>query len=187
MDSISRRDFLKKAAFMGAGMLSPNLFGSGGALAEDSDKITRPLLVPPFLGRPTRRSITVNIVAGERPVTAYIAYGEAGMNDKTSWRRTGEFKIEALSPKESILNSLTPSSEYQYKLFIREADSDRFQIAWEAGFHIQRLEASSFSFALFSDFHITPFDGERQEILSNIGVSILARRPDFALMLGDNI
>ncbi len=187
MDPISRRDFLRKAALMGAGVLSPNLLWSVRAWAEDSDKITDPFLVPPFLGRPTQRSITVNIVAGERPITGYLTYGEKGNKGKTSWQRTGEFRIGALSPKEIILDSLTPSSEYQYELFLREADSDRFQIAWEAGFRTQRSNASPFSFAIMSDSHITPFDRERQEILSGIGATILPRSPDFALMLGDNI
>jgi hypothetical protein len=187
MNTISRRDFLRKAAFMGAGMLSLNLLGSDGTLAEDSDKITSSLLVPPFLGKPTRTSIAVNVVAGEIPITCYLVYGKIGGDEETPLRKTSEFHIDALSPKEIKLDSLEPSSEYRYKLFVRKMDSDGFQVVREATFHTQLLESSSFSFALFSDSHITPFNGKRQEILSNIGASILARRPDFALMLGDNI
>ena len=40
---------------------------------------------------------------------------------------------------------------------------------------------------MIADSHITPNQPDRLKILSDISRSILARRPDFLLMLGDNI
>jgi len=49
------------------------------------------------------------------------------------------------------------------------------------------LTGSPYSFALISDSHITPFNRERLQIISQAASSILTRKPDLFFMLGDNI
>ena len=57
----------------------------------------------------------------------------------------------------------------------------------EDSFKTQKLQPGAFSFALVSDSHITPFHGDRLKILAATSDSILKRKPEFLLMLGDNI
>ena len=86
-----------------------------------------------------------------------------------------------------MLEPLRPGTLYQYQVYAQLNNSANIQLVAENTFRTQRVDSSPFSFALISDSHITPFYEERLEILSNISGSILARKPDFLFMLGDNI
>lgn len=188
MKYITRRKFLKKTAFAGAGiMVSPWITPSmtrGLSLEKEAQGFLR---VPPFLGRPTATSMAVNIVAGQQPISCYLKYRATEASGNDSWRQTRVFSVDPLSPAEVTLEALSPESRHQYQLFARPAESSKFQLTIEETFITRRLQPSAFSFALFSDAHITPFNEERIEILSRICASIRARQPDFCFMLGDNI
>jgi len=186
--NITRRKFLKKSALASVGIIiSPALIPSASWAVSSGKQAQGLLLVSPFLGRPTLNSIAVNIVAGEQPVTCYLKYRPTGSTGKDSWRQTKEFSAGAFSPAEITLESLSAESRHQYQLFARPTESFEFQLITEETFLTQRSKPAAFSFALFSDSHITPFNEERFKVLSGIGASIRARRPDFSFMLGDNI
>ncbi|MBW1801278.1 MAG: metallophosphoesterase [Deltaproteobacteria bacterium] len=155
---------------------------------EEPSKKTSPLLlVPPFLGRPTKKSMAVNIVAGENAISCYLKYRRAGSAGRKTWLRTREFPVRAFGPAEITLGSLSPGERYQYQVHVRLQTGDHYRTVTQETFQTQKTGTAPFSFAMISDAHITPFNKERKEILSNICTSILSRRPDFALMLGDNI
>jgi hypothetical protein len=141
----------------------------------------------PLLGRPTASSITVNIAAGEQPVICHITYREAGLNEKEGSLKSGDYRIDADSTAEITLTSLKPDTRYDYRIHLRRQDSDESIVGAADSFNTQRLQAGEFSFALLSDSHITPFHAERLKILAGTSASILSRRPEFLLMLGDNI
>jgi len=66
----TRRDVLKYTGlFMGSTVLGDGLLNSAKAFAEDRSSF---LLVPPFLGRPTQESITVNLVAGDQEIVCHL-------------------------------------------------------------------------------------------------------------------
>ena len=185
---ITRRKFLKNTALIGAGMITTRLLNPSGTGAEVSDgKNQPPLILPPFLGKPTNTSMAVNIVAGERSIAAYVKYRREAGSASEPWQRTGEFKAQAFSPVEMTLEDLLPETRYQYQLYARAMEDPEFQLVTEEAFLTRRSTASPFSFALISDSHITPFNRERIDILSTISASVVARRPDFYFMLGDNI
>ena len=188
MNNITRRKFLEKTALVGAGMIVSQALMPATTQAASSGKEAQGLLlVPPFLGKPTPTSIAVNIVAGKHRITCYLKYRPVGMSGNDSWRRTKEFSVGAVSPAEITLKSLSQESRHQYQLFARPTESSEFQLITEETFLTQRSQPSPFSFAMFSDSHITPFNEERFKVLARVGASILARRPDFSFMLGDNI
>jgi predicted phosphodiesterase len=145
------------------------------------------LAMAPFLGRPTPSSVTLNLVAGEKEIVCYVAYRKEGGANATSWQKTKEVPIRALSAAEIKLESLTPENTYVYQVYARLKDGGEFEKVTEQKFRSQKSVPSPFSFALISDSHITPFDRDRFEIISQAGSSILARKPDLFFMLGDNV
>lgn len=166
------------------GFLSVLTFPNIGLSGEISSSF---LLVPPFLGRPTQSSITLNNVAGEQSIVCRLKFRRGRESETDPWQQTKDFPINAFSPAEITLGPLLPGALYRYQLYARLMDSTKFQLVTARAFRTQRAEPSPFSFAIISDSHITPFDRDRSEILSRISSSILARKPEFLLVLGDNI
>lgn len=150
--------------------------------------LAEPLLgVLPLLGRPTASSVTVNVVAGGQPIICRATYGEAGVDEKGTPLGSEEVKMGAESTAEITLRSLKADTRYNYRIHARRQDSGESTVVAEDSFITQKLQAGDFSFALLSDSHITPFHGDRMKILAGTASSILSRRPEFLLMLGDNI
>lgn len=145
------------------------------------------LALAPLLGRPTASSITFNIAAGEKPIACYVTWREAGANEKEAPSKSGELRIGADSTAEITLTSLKADTRYNYRIHARRHDSEESAVVAADSFVTQKLQPGSFSFAMVSDSHITPFHPDRSKILAETSVSILGRKPAFLLMLGDNI
>ena len=144
------------------------------------------LSLAPYLGRLTSSSVTLNLVAGEKDIVCYVRFGREG-SDPGSWQRTKDVSIRALSSAEIKLESLSPDTTYVYQVLARVKEEREFQRVTEQKFKSKRSTPSAFSFALISDSHITPFNKDRFDILSQVSSSILARKPDLVMLLGDNI
>jgi 3',5'-cyclic AMP phosphodiesterase CpdA len=188
MKHMSRRKFVRNTFLMGAGIMASEALIPVNHWAKGSEKKKTPLLLlPPFLGKPTKTSISMNIVAGEKTISFYIKYRKKVGSKKSGWLQTPVFTIEAFSPKEITFESLTPSTIYKYEIHARLAEDDKFKQVADETFRTKPSGTPSFSFAMFSDSHITRFKKERDQILNQIGASIRVRKPDFAFMLGDNI
>ena len=163
------------------------LFFNIGIAASPDKPVTNPFPVPPCLGKPTAGTIAINIVAGEKPATCYIDYHKADDERASPSRKTRMVQLNAWMPAEIVLTGLSPDTRYRYHVFSKGDGDKAFIQVHEGEFRSQRTSASAFSFALFSDAHITPFNPERQQILKDIATSIQTKGPDLALMLGDNI
>ncbi len=142
------------------------------------------LLVSPCLVKPTGSEITVNIVAGKNPIDCFIKFRETGT---APWQKTDTFSMDKQIPINISLHPLKSDTVYEYQIQAKLKGADRFSYVTESSFRTQKTDKSAFSFAMISDSHITPDQPERIKILSDISKSILARKPDFLLMLGDNI
>ena len=188
MRKISRREFIKNAAIAGTvatAFPKAILIQNGRAASKET---SMPLLLnPPYLSRPTQSSITINLVAAERDIICYLKFRQAATSPNEPWQQTDMFSIKTITPIDIVLRNLMPGTLYQYEGHARHEDSDTFQVVWDNKFMTQRQQSSGFSFAVISDSHIAPRFGDRFEILSEISSSILTKRPDFLLMLGDNI
>jgi len=188
MGNISRRKFIKNATILAAGGTAIPVFSFAKKLsAFSAGKTSSFLLIPPFLGRSTDSSISINIVAGEQDVTSFIRFRRYEGSAGTGWQQTEQKSIDAFSPAEVTLAPLTAGTFYQYQLFARERTGGQFQMVKEKTFRTRRSGPCSFSFAVISDSHITPSNRERLGVLSQISGSVLSRKPDFTFMLGDNI
>ena len=155
--------------------------------ASGESRASSLLAVPPFLGRPSQNSITINLVTGEKDIMCQIRYRPSEQADASDWKITTDFPVDAFTAEEVKLDSLFGGRGYEYQVYARPRDSETFQMLSEHRFRTKASNPPSFSFAILSDSHITPFHKERLDILSQASESILIRRPDFFFMLGDNI
>ncbi len=200
MDHLTRRKFIKQLVAAGVGTaILPEVETLGRAsLLIANDKEASPvskgseagsgdsgfLLVPPCLVKPTDSGITVNVVGGKNPLECFIGFRGSGT---VPWNKTEIFSVDKHSPVNILLHPLLADTLYEYQVHVRPKGAEAFIPQTKGSFMTQRTSESSFSFAMISDSHITPNQPDRLKILSNISRSILARRPDFLLMLGDNI
>ena len=145
------------------------------------------LLVPPLLGRPTQNSITLSLVAAEKPAVGYVRFRKEGSAAAEPWQETAPFAINPGGAAQVKLHPLSPDMLYRYELFARLKEEREFGPATGGIFRTQRTKPAAFSFALISDSHITPWHQGRLEILSQVSGAVADRRPEFVLMLGDNI
>ena len=187
MSNISRRGFLKDALALGTGLTT---YSAASLLRKETthaaEKPSPLLLHPPYLGRPTHTSITMNLVAGEKDVICSLKFRKIGKRGDEAWERIKDFPIKTLSPTEISIEPLVLETLYQYQLYGRLKSEKEFRLITDNTFRSKRTSSSPFSFAMLSDAHITPFHRDRFEILTQTSASVLSRRPDFMFMLGDN-
>ncbi len=187
MGIISRRIFLKGVAAAGIGTaFFPFTFRAQGEEDIPVSKTASHFLTPPCLVKPTISSITVNMVGGVKHTDCYMEFREAE-EKKNPWKKTKIFSVERHTPANITINSLKPGILYEYRIHARHRGTEIFTPSTQSTFMTQRVISSPFSFAILSDSHITPNQPDRLRILSDISNSIKARKPDFLLMLGDNI
>jgi predicted phosphodiesterase len=140
-------------------------------------------LVAPYLGRPTASSITMNLVAGEKDLVCHVKF----RTGNRPWQQTPDMKISARSPRDIKLESLTPGRPYRYEVYARAKGKAKFKLVAEDSFRSKSRQAGPFAFAIVSDSHITPGYPERSRVLAEVNAAIGERKPDFLMMLGDNI
>ncbi|MFG6467597.1 metallophosphoesterase family protein [Roseateles sp. BYS87W] len=135
-----------------------------------------------LLGRPTRDSVTLNVLSADRleAVVEFASEGEA------AWRRTPLRQLEPGEPAEIELTGLAPGRAQRYRLLSRRVGAERFDTGAEHAFHTQRAPGEAFSFALQGDSH--PERGHQFDaaMYAQTLRAAAADRPDFYLTLGDD-
>jgi hypothetical protein len=168
-------------------MAFPVTLKSAAVSADNQETPDKFLLCPPYMGCPTRSSIIMNLVSGEKVIACYVRVGETKEVMKGKWQQSETVSMESLTVRQIRLEPLKSDTEYRCQLFVRLKDQSEFRMLMENPFRSQKTTPSAFSFALFSDAHIYPGAPNRYRILNEVTQSILTRRPDLSLMLGDNI
>ena len=149
-----------------------------GSSAAAADAITG------ILGRPTDRSVTLNVRA-DAPLEIYVEYGSAP-GSYTS--QTAPATAAALAPTEFLMDGLMPDARFWYRIRHRSAGSTG---AYDAGpertFHTRRAAGSPFTFCVQGDSHPERdgrmFDGP---FYSRTLATVAADQPDFYLTIGDD-
>ncbi len=145
------------------------------------------LACSPLLARPTRSSITINLIAAEEPIACAVQYRPASQPQKQAWKETGQVIINPFATANLCIEGLLPDTAYEYQVVGRLLGRDQNSKQASGQFRTQRVVPSPFSFAILSDAHITPFDADRMQVLLRTSQSVASRKPDLMLMLGDNI
>lgn len=133
-----------------------------------------------LLGRPTDRSITLNVIPGS-PIDAFVEYGtQPGVYPS----RTRTSSFAAGSSAEIVVDGLTPDTHYYYRLRYAPPAESQFAARPEHSFHTQRSPGSTFTFTVQSDSHI--YDKKGDHALYTIALqNQLGDAPDFMVDLGD--
>ena len=136
-----------------------------------------------ILGRPTDRSVTVNVLFNADQESIYIEYGEsAGQLWRQTPLRTG---LRARNAYEELVSGLEPNRRYYYRLRFRGAGQAAYAASAEYTFHTQRAPGSTFTFTLIADSHLFTTQHCDPARYSLALRNALADNPDFHLDLGD--
>ncbi|MBI5684568.1 MAG: metallophosphoesterase [Verrucomicrobia bacterium] len=140
------------------------------------------------LGRPTRDSVTVSVLAYQ-DAEGCIAYG----TQRGSYlQQTPARQFKKGEPVEIVIGPLRPDTQYFYQLKVAQASSLRINDQSQAGslrhlqegaFHTQRSRGSSFTFTITADPHLD--DRTSAEVYQRTLANALADAPDFHVDLGD--
>ena len=140
-----------------------------------------------LLGRPTDRSVTINLYS-LIDTDVYVEYGT------TPGRYTYITRCYLNNPAEKAieikLNRLRPDTQYYYRIAYRKAGVGRFEKGVEHSFHTQRAKGSSFVFAIQADEHLQamyklPTNPSNMKLYKMTLENIANANPDFFISLGD--
>ena len=150
------------------------------------------LLLPPdvqalsqlsaVLGRPTRDSITLNLLSA-KTLEVVVAHGQEG---ETRWQEQPVLRLQAGEPREVLLSGLRPDSAYRYQLRWREPGQSSFESGAVQHFHTARAPGQAFSFQLQGDSHPERRHQFDPDLYAHTLRAAAADRPDFYLTLGDD-
>jgi hypothetical protein len=135
---------------------------------------------PELLGRPEPYSITINVVAN----AAIQAYFEYGTQSGGPYIQTSPVSAAANVPLVVVLSSLSPDTQYFYRMVYQGTGASTWTTRPEYSFHTARIPGDTYTFTVTSDSHINIEFGNPslfQQTLQNIA----GEHPDFHLDLGD--
>jgi hypothetical protein len=141
---------------------------------------------PPMLGRPTGRSVTLNVVSLIN-LDIYAEYGPDpdafGTSTATLFNRPGG------QPIEIVIADLDPDTAYYYRLAYRQAGTGDYQKGPQGRFRTQRAKNRPFVFTIQADSHILAAlrnqDVRRLRLYEQTIGNVLEDDPDFHFDMGD--
>ncbi|MFH1839652.1 MAG: metallophosphoesterase [Nanoarchaeota archaeon] len=136
-----------------------------------------------LLGRPTENSITINLINGPDPISAYIEYGIIPGS------YTNSTEVQNINQNELLefdIENLNENTQYYYILKAKLQNETEYESSTEKTFRTKRN--GPFSFTLLTDSHIDLGFPDNAIRLSTIieGMS-LDENSDLSFFLGDNI
>lgn len=135
------------------------------------------------LGRPTDRSITVNVLFTSSHESAYVEYGgrPGALDRQTPVRQS----IRANVPYQEVIEGLEPGQRYYYRVRYKKTAQDAFGASKEHTFHTQRPRGSTFTFTVAADSHLFTTQHCSPQRYAQALANARADNPDFHLDLGD--
>ncbi len=180
-ENLSRRSFISRCGAAGAALLgAPAILRGAAPLVRGPE-----LGLPPFLTRPTTRSVSLHARNGPDPVRAAMEVWPAGTPDETVEQRA----ITA-GPAEFFhwnVEGLEPNRRYEYRVTMA-VDDHRWPMA-QGHFVTQRSDSEGYTAALITDAHVGAFpDGSPEvKVTEDVIRNVRRDRPEFVLALGDNV
>ena len=136
-----------------------------------------------ILGRPTDRSITVNVLFTADHDSVYLEYGDkSGALDKQTPLRQS---IKANVPYQEVIGGLFPNHRYYYRVCYKIFPQDAFGASAEHTFHTQRARGSTFTFTVIADSHLFTDKHCLPERYAQTLANAHSDNPDFHIDLGD--
>ena len=136
-----------------------------------------------ILGRPTDKSVTLNILSSP----SREVHLECGTAAGSYTRKTEPVKLEAGKPLEITLDKLEANKRYFYRLQSRKTGEAAYSAGSEASFHTQRASGSTFVFGVQGDSHPErPGKMFDPELYVQTLRHVAKDSPDFYITLGDD-
>lgn len=133
-----------------------------------------------LLGRPTDKSVTINVLA-RNDLDVYVEYS----TESSSYSNQTEVKqFPGGEPIEITIDQLSPNTRYYYRMRFRQPGSAGFEASTEHTFYTQQPRGSTYTFAVEADPHLD--EQSNPEIYRRTLQNILTDNPDFLIDLGDN-
>ena len=132
-----------------------------------------------LLGRPTDRSISVNVV----PTVAVEVYLEVGTTQGTYATQSPSVICAANEPFVATVGGLTEDTAHHDRLRWRRPGDADFQAGPDRQFHTQRAPGQTFRFTMQADSHMD--ENSVVDLYHRTLANVLADAPDFHVDLGD--
>lgn len=139
-------------------------------------------IAPEVLGRPTDKSIIVNVVPSKK-MELYIEYGT---ESKAYNSKTEMLTAEASIPIEISIGQLLPNTRYYYHIRYRETQETSFSETNENTFITQRAPGSDFTFDIQGDSHPERRQQFDPELYLKTMHNVQKDNPDFYITMGDD-
>ena len=156
------------------------------AILEICPDIEDTFVAGPMLGRPTDRSVTINLIS----LLDIDVYAEVGAGPGHYSGATGPMlNCEANRGIDLVIDGLDPGTLYHYRLRYRPSGKGDYQAGFEGSFRTARPPGQGFVFTIQADSHIVGAIKQNNPpkfALYDITLrNLLADRPDFHIDLGD--
>jgi sugar lactone lactonase YvrE len=136
-----------------------------------------------ILGRPTDKSVTLNILSS-RVRQAYVEYGTAA---GAYTLRSEPLELQAGQPRELTLGNLAGNTRYFYRLQCRGPKDTAFAPDASGSFQTQRSPGSTFIFGVQGDSHPDrPGKMYDPDLYTQTMRHVASDAPDFYIALGDD-
>lgn len=169
---INRRQLIQLALLVSAAS-SP----IAGALAADSAQLRV------LVGRPTNNSIAISLIT-DRKVSAFVEYGVS--KSKYAYK-TAVQEVEAGTPAIFDLTKLRANSTIYYRVSYSMPGMKAVTSGKQNAFMTQRKSGAPFAFTVHGDTHPERKGKMFNEELYKVALAnILAQKPDFHIMMGDD-
>jgi len=133
-----------------------------------------------LLGRPTDRSVTLNLCA-DREIEIFVEYGTqpASYTD-----RTVTYSLQKNVPCDLLIDRLEPNRTYSYRVRYRPLDAKIFNGRVEHSFQTAKRRGVGFTFCVEADPHL---DYNTDPDLYRLTLANISKdQPDFLIDLGDS-
>ena len=135
-----------------------------------------------IFGRATDKSITASLV----PDSSMEAFLEIGTSKNKYVRKTAIAQLTSGKATEIIIDGLSPSTEYFYRLSYRKQGTSNFTQRAESRFATQRTPGSTFVFTIQGDSHPERPQASHPDLYSRTLTTAAADKPDFHICIGDD-
>ena len=135
-----------------------------------------------IFGRATDKAITASLV----PASTMEAFLEIGTAKGKYTRKTAVTQLPSGKATEIVIDGLTPSTEYFYRLNYRKPGAGNYAQRAEARFATQKAPGSSFVFTIQGDSHPERPQASHPDLYSRTLVTAAADKPDFHICIGDD-
>jgi hypothetical protein len=133
-----------------------------------------------LLGRPTDRSVTINILAST-DLEVYVKYGTMS---EIYTNQTAAKIYKGKEPIEVVIDNLQSNTRYYYCMCYRQPGETEFICRDEHSFYTQRSKSNTFTFVVHADPHLD--QQSNPNLYKRTLQNTLMDQPDFMIDLGDN-